>query len=36
MTSKTVKRIGGAIVVTAVAAVSYAAGIAQGPNTECC
>ena len=30
MTSKTVKRIGGAIVVAAVAAVSYAAGVAQG------
>ena len=30
MTAKTVKRIGGAIVVAAVAAVSYVAGVAQG------
>ena len=30
MTSMTMKRIGGAIVVAAVAAVSYAAGVAQG------
>ena len=34
MTSKTVKRIGGAIVVAAVAAVSYAAGVAQGKSVN--